>query len=66
MKRRDFIRRAGATAGLSILDPRRLFAQASEAEPFRTFEITTRVEVLQPVGPTRVWLPTPLAVAPFQ
>ncbi len=66
MKRRDFIRRAGATAGLSILDPRRLFAQAPEAGPFRIFEITTRVEVLQPVGPTRVWLPTPLAVAPYQ
>jgi transglutaminase-like putative cysteine protease len=66
MKRRDFVRRAGAAAGLSILDLRRLFAQAPDAEPFRIFEITTRVEVLQPVGPTRVWLPTPLAVAPYQ
>ena len=66
MKRRDFIRRAGATAGLSILDPRRLFAQMPEGGPFRIFEITTRVEVLQPIGPTRVWLPTPLAVAPYQ
>ena len=32
----------------------------------RIFEITTRVEILQPSGPTRVWLPTPLAVAPYQ
>jgi transglutaminase-like putative cysteine protease len=43
-----------------------LFAQASASEPWRVFEITTRVEILRPVGPTRVWLPTPLAVAPYQ
>jgi transglutaminase-like putative cysteine protease len=66
MKRRDFVRRAGAAAGLGLLDPRRLFAQAPEAEPWRVFEVTTRVEVLQPIGPTRVWLPTPLAAAPYQ
>jgi transglutaminase-like putative cysteine protease len=66
MKRREFFRRAGAAAGLSIVDPRQLFAQASESERWRVFEIATRVEVLQPIGPTRVWLPTPLAVAPYQ
>jgi transglutaminase-like putative cysteine protease len=66
MKRRDFFRRAGAVAGLGILDPRALFAQASGSEPWRVFEITTRVEVLRPIGPTRAWLPTPLAVAPYQ
>jgi transglutaminase-like putative cysteine protease len=66
MKRRDFVRCSGAVAGLGILDPRALFAQASESEPWRVFEITTRVEVLRPDGPTRVWLPTPLAVAPYQ
>jgi transglutaminase-like putative cysteine protease len=66
MKRREFVRRAGAATGLGILDPRVLFAQASESQRWRVFEITTRVEVLQPVGPTRVWLPTPLAVAPYQ
>ena len=49
-----------------MLDPRRLFAQAPESEPYRVFEITTRVEVLQPSGATRVWLPTPLAIAPYQ
>jgi len=43
-----------------------LLAQAPESERWRTFEITTRVEVLQPRGATRVWLPTPLAVAPYQ
>jgi transglutaminase-like putative cysteine protease len=66
MKRRDFVRCSGAVAGLGILDLRALFAQASESEPWRVFEITTRVEVLRPDGPTRVWLPTPLAVAPYQ
>lgn len=53
-------------AGLGIIDPRTLFAQATEGEPWRTFEITTRVEVRLPRGVTRVWLPTPLAVAPYQ
>jgi transglutaminase-like putative cysteine protease len=66
MKRRAFLRRAGAAAGLGIVDPRELFAQASASERWRVFEITTRVEVRQPAGVTRVWLPTPLAVAPYQ
>jgi transglutaminase-like putative cysteine protease len=66
MKRREFFRRAGAAAGLGLLDPHRLLGQESEAEPWRTFEIVTRVDVRQPSGPTRVWLPTPLAVAPYQ
>jgi transglutaminase-like putative cysteine protease len=30
------------------------------------FEIATRVQVLDPKGPTRVWLPTPLANARYQ
>ena len=66
MKRREFFRRTGAMAGLGILDPRALFAQASESEQWLVFEITTRVDVRQPNGATRVWLPTPLAVAPYQ
>ena len=32
---------------------------------WRTFEVTTRVEVLKPSGTTRVWLPAAL-LAPFQ
>ena len=63
MKRREFFRRTGAVAGLGIVDPRALFAQAPESEQWRMFEITTRVDVRQPNGATRVWLPTPLAVA---
>ncbi len=35
-----------------------VLAQANPA--WRLFEVTTRVEVLKPVGATRVWLPVPL------
>src|SRR5437667_6061716 len=41
-------------------------ASATQPEGWRTFEITTRVEVLQASPTTRVWLPTPLPVAPYQ
>jgi len=43
-----------------------LRAQTDTSPRWRTFEITTRVRVLHPRGATRVWLPTPLAVAPYQ
>ena len=66
MDRRFFLRAAGgATAGLA------LGRTASGAEEpvtgWRSFEITTRVEVLQPSGVTRIWIPTALAVeTPYQ
>jgi transglutaminase-like putative cysteine protease len=66
MKRREFFRCAGAAAGVGLLDPRRLLGQQDDDGRWRTFEITTRVEVRQPSGAVRVWLPTPLAVAPYQ
>jgi transglutaminase-like putative cysteine protease len=66
MNRRDFIGRTGmAAAGFALADFSRLLAQ-STIERWRVFEITTRVNVLEPSGLTRVWLPTPLAVAPYQ
>jgi len=68
MQRRDFLRFAGlTTSGLVIpAAVTRAFAQ-SPADRWRTFEVTTRVEVLQPAGKTRVWLPTPLTVdTPYQ
>jgi hypothetical protein len=37
-----------------------------EADRWRTFEITTRVQIAIGSGPTRLWLPMPLAVAPYQ
>jgi transglutaminase-like putative cysteine protease len=66
MNRRDFFRRAGAAAGLGLLDPQRLLGQERDTGAWRTFEITTRVEVRNAAGPTRVWLPTPLAATPYQ
>lgn len=68
MHRRDFLRIAGL-APSSLLLPAavsRAYAQ-SPADRWRTFEVTTRVEVLAPAGRTRVWLPTPLTVdTPYQ
>jgi transglutaminase-like putative cysteine protease len=66
MRRREFFRRTGAAAGLGLLGPRRLLGQPSESERWRTFEIVTRVHVQNPSGAVRVWLPTPLAAAPYQ
>jgi transglutaminase-like putative cysteine protease len=67
MDRRDFLRSAGvATAGLAWPGAR-AFAQTSPPDRWRTFEIVTRAEVLDPAGPTRVWVPAPLgAEAPYQ
>jgi len=43
-----------------------LFGQAMVSERSRVFEITTRVHILKPEERTRVWLPMPLASAPYQ
>jgi transglutaminase-like putative cysteine protease len=61
MDRRDFLRFSGI-ATTSIMYPTLAppaFAQAS-GDKWRTFEVTTQVEVLKPLGITRVWIPTPL------
>ena len=61
MDRRDFIRMAG-TASATLAVPGAVsnaFAQAAPAA-WKTYEVTTRVEVLKPAGVTRIWLPTPL------
>jgi transglutaminase-like putative cysteine protease len=65
MNRRNFVRTGMAATGLALADRLGLLAQA-ETPAWRVFEITTRVQVQHPRGATRVWLPTPLAVAPYQ
>jgi transglutaminase-like putative cysteine protease len=78
MDRRQFVR-AGCTAvacglaaraeGATLPRAQRDGALSRTREPqhgSRTFEVTTRVEVLQSSATTRVWLPTPLADAPYQ
>ena len=63
MNRRHFLYSCGAaTAGLALPRVSRATA-ASEAGEWRTFEVTTGVEVLKPAGHTRVWLPLPLTSA---
>ena len=51
---------------LAALTGGRALLARTPSPDWRVFEITTRVRVLQPRGATRVWLPTPLAVAPYQ
>ena len=61
MNRRDFIRAAGAASAAVA------FAKPEPDAGWRTFEVTTRVEVLKPSGATRVWIPTALlGETPFQ
>lgn len=64
--RRSFLKSTASLAVASAL-PAVSFAQGSPAPrqfnprpgPWRTFEVTTRVDILQPEGVTRVWLPVP-------
>jgi len=68
MNRREFLTCAGGaavSASLCKVDP--AFAQEHASTGWRTFEITTSVEVLKPSGSTRVWLPAALlGETPFQ
>ena len=68
MNRREFLRTASvASASLAFPGAGRLLADVGSATGWRTFELTTQVEVLQPSGPTRIWLPAALIVrTPFQ
>jgi transglutaminase-like putative cysteine protease len=68
MKRRDFLQSAGiVSAGFALPKALRLCAEDVAPRGWRTFEVTTRVEVLSPSGTTRVWLPTALiGSTPFQ
>jgi transglutaminase-like putative cysteine protease len=68
MNRRDFLCSASAVS-VSLLLPRtgRLFAQSIGSNGWRTFEVTTRVEVLKSSGTARVWVPAALIrPTPFQ
>ena len=67
MNRRHFLRSASAaTASLAVSRPNLLFAQEPPGN-WRTFEVTTRVEVLKPSGTTRIWVPAALITdTPFQ
>ena len=68
MNRREFLAyTSGATVGASLSRVDQAFAVDATPTGWRTFEVTTRVEVLKPSGCTRVWLPAALPGAtPFQ
>ena len=65
MNRRDFLRSTGImTATMAVS---RTGWSAEPPDGWRTFELTTRVEVLESVGPTRVWVPATLTTqTPYQ
>src|SRR6201998_1917571 len=61
MNRRDCLRSVGiASASLALPKAELLFAKSPTPERWRTFEVTTRVEVLTSPAVTRVWLPAAL------
>jgi transglutaminase-like putative cysteine protease len=71
--RRTFLKNTATLAVASIL-PTINFAQGTPAQrqfnpqpgQWRSFEVTTRVDILQPEGITRVWLPVPSVDADWQ
>jgi len=69
MQRRSFLQ-AGAAASLLSILPRVGFAQQLPFDPkpagWRTFEVTTRVEIQFPEGVSRVWLPLPSVEGDYQ
>src|ERR1700733_6406515 len=68
MKRRDFLRSAGAmSAGVAFPKTACLLAEDTTSAEWRTFEVKTRIEISQSSGATRVWLPGALtSKTPFQ
>jgi transglutaminase-like putative cysteine protease len=68
MNRRDFLRSAGAvSAGLAFSRTWDRLAEDTTRSSWRTFEVTTRVEVLKTSGATRIWVPAALInQTPFQ
>jgi len=68
MNRRDFLQSGSImSASLAFAKAGRLFSQAPTADRWRTFQVTTRVEVLKTSGTTRVWVPAALiSETPFQ
>jgi transglutaminase-like putative cysteine protease len=68
MRRREFLRTTGiVSASLAFPGAKKLFAKDGATGSWRTFEVTTRVEVVKSSGPTRIWVPAAITRAtPFQ
>jgi transglutaminase-like putative cysteine protease len=70
MDRRSFLK-AGALVPAAAALPKLAHAQQlpfepRQAEKWRTFEVSTRVEILFPEGTSRVWLPVPSVDSGYQ
>src|SRR5690349_16737295 len=64
MNRRDFVRAAALGSAWAIFERAGAAAFAADGEaPWRTFELTTRVDVARGDEPVRVWVPVPLTIA---
>jgi transglutaminase-like putative cysteine protease len=62
MKRRSFLRSAGVvSAAIAFPNAGRIFGMETGSDGWRTFEVTTSVQVLKPAGVTRIWMPAALA-----
>ncbi len=64
MERRTFLKSVGVSTAAALVGVparSRTAAAAETASGWRTFEVTTKAEVANPSGVTRVWLPLPLA-----
>jgi transglutaminase-like putative cysteine protease len=68
MQRRDFLRSVGVvSASLAFPKSGCLWSQGAAADVWRTFEVTTSVQVLKTSGMTRIWLPAALVnPTPYQ
>ncbi|MDR3722416.1 MAG: transglutaminase-like domain-containing protein [Candidatus Acidoferrales bacterium] len=68
MNRRDFLRSATVvSAGLAFSKAKYVFAADVPSGAWRTFDVTTHVEVLKSSGITRIWVPAALiSPTPFQ
>ncbi len=61
MNRRKFLKGGAALPVAAVVSsvPEWAFSSVSAPGTWRTFEVVTRVEVAQPAGMSRVWLPVP-------
>jgi transglutaminase-like putative cysteine protease len=68
MNRRDFLQ-SGSIASVSLAFAKAdcWFSRVATVDRWRTFQVTTRVEVLKTSGTTRIWVPAALiSETPFQ
>ena len=73
MNRRTFLKLSAAVPAASVFAPRMVSIAAAQQKDFtprpgtwRTYEITTRVEIVKPAGVTHVWVPVPVVESEYQ